>query len=246
MPDNQTQIPAPRVPIVEEATLPSREWFRFFNAVYEFLGLSRGIIPETSGGTGNITYEAGDILYASAANTLSRLPVPGEAAYLGTDDTNMPQWIKVAYGEFENTTTQTAPAGTPAAITFNNTTYNRGMSVSGSKITVTNTGLYTITFSLQLSNPNTTSDDDAIVWLKVNNSDIANTASHITVVKSHAGVAGSAILTVNFFQRLNANDYFELWGLSVLGHIELKTYPAGTSPAYPVSPAAILTVSQVI
>ena len=246
MPDNQTQIPAPRVPIVEEATLPSREWFRFFNAIYVFLGLSRGVIPETSGGTGNTTYVAGDILYASAADTLSRLPVPGEAAYLGTSTTNMPQWVKVAYGEFENTNTQAAPANTPTAITFTDTTYNRRVSVNGSKVTVANTGLYTITFSLQLSNSDTSADDDAIIWLKVNNSDVANTASHITVIKSHGGVPGSAVLTVNFFQALNANDYFELWGLSVLGHIELKTYAAGTSPAYPVSPAAILTVAQVI
>ena len=36
---NITQIPAPRVPVVDPATgLMSREWFRFLNAVYEQLG----------------------------------------------------------------------------------------------------------------------------------------------------------------------------------------------------------------
>ena len=40
---NSTQIPAPRVPIVEaETRLMSREWFRFFNAVYEQLGGGAG------------------------------------------------------------------------------------------------------------------------------------------------------------------------------------------------------------
>jgi hypothetical protein len=40
---NVTQITAPRVPIVDPATgLVSREWFRFFNAVYEQLGGGEG------------------------------------------------------------------------------------------------------------------------------------------------------------------------------------------------------------
>lgn len=246
MPNNETQIPAPRVPISEQNNIPTREWFRFFNAIYVFLGLSRGIIPETSGGTGNITYATGDLLYASAPDTLSRLPVPGQACYLGTDATNMPQWVAVAYGAFYNTTTQTAPASVPTAITFNGTDHSRGVTVSGSQVTVANTGLYNITFSLQLSNPSTSNDDDAIVWLRVNGNNLANTATQLTVVKSHGGVPGSGVMTVNFFHDLTAGDYFEIYGMSVLGNLELKTYPAGTSPAYPAAPAAILTVSQII
>jgi hypothetical protein len=40
---NSTQIPAPRVPIVDTNTgLMSREWFRFLNAVYEQLGGGEG------------------------------------------------------------------------------------------------------------------------------------------------------------------------------------------------------------
>ena len=40
---NSTQIPAPRVPVVEpDSRLMAREWFRFFNAVYEQLGGGAG------------------------------------------------------------------------------------------------------------------------------------------------------------------------------------------------------------
>ena len=47
---NVTQIPAPRVPIVDPSTgLMSRECFRFFNAVYEQLGGGEG------GATGTFT-----------------------------------------------------------------------------------------------------------------------------------------------------------------------------------------------
>ena len=43
MTNNITQITAPRVPIVDPKTgLVSREWFRFFNAVYEQLGGGAG------------------------------------------------------------------------------------------------------------------------------------------------------------------------------------------------------------
>lgn len=245
MPNNDTQIPAPRVPISEQNNIPTREWFRFFNAIYEFLGLRNGIIPETSGGTGNITYDTGDLLYASAPNTLSRLPVPGTPSYLGTDATNMPQWIPVAYGSFTNTTTQTAAANTPTGVTFNNTDYSRSVSINGSKVTLAKTGLYSITFSLQLSNA-AAADDDAIVWLKVNGNNIANTASYVTVNKAHGGDPGSALMTVNLFYQFTAGDYFEIYGMTVLGNISLKTYAASTSPAYPASPAAILTVSQII
>ena len=40
---NITQIPAPRVPLINPDTgLMSREWFRFFNALYEQLGGGAG------------------------------------------------------------------------------------------------------------------------------------------------------------------------------------------------------------
>ena len=49
-----TQIPAPRVPLIDERTgLITREWFRFFNNIYVLTGGStEGVIPVSSGGTG--------------------------------------------------------------------------------------------------------------------------------------------------------------------------------------------------
>ena len=45
---NPTQIPAPRVPVVDPATgLMSREWFRFLNNVYEQLGAGTGAASGT-------------------------------------------------------------------------------------------------------------------------------------------------------------------------------------------------------
>lgn len=92
---NETQLPASRVPVTESDATPTRAWFRFFSSLYNFVGLGNGVVPPTSGGTGNVTYAAGDILYAPTANTLARLPAPSVAipSYLGTQTTNIPQWL---------------------------------------------------------------------------------------------------------------------------------------------------------
>ena len=53
MPSNITQIPAPRVPFMDERTgTISREWFRFLNNIYTICGDGTGIIDPANGGTG--------------------------------------------------------------------------------------------------------------------------------------------------------------------------------------------------
>lgn len=52
---NITQIPAPRVPFIDERTgTISREWFRFLNNVYTIIGgENQGVIAPENGGTGS-------------------------------------------------------------------------------------------------------------------------------------------------------------------------------------------------
>lgn len=56
-----------------------------------------GTLPETNGGTGQATFTAGDILYASAANTLSKLAKSTTTthALLNTGASNIPAWGQV-------------------------------------------------------------------------------------------------------------------------------------------------------
>jgi len=50
---NLTQVPAPRVPLVDERTgLVSTEWFRFFNGLYAIVGENQNTIQPVNGGTG--------------------------------------------------------------------------------------------------------------------------------------------------------------------------------------------------
>ena len=48
-----SQIPAPRVPLVDlQTNTVSREWFMWFNSVYSFVGAGTGILGVANGGTG--------------------------------------------------------------------------------------------------------------------------------------------------------------------------------------------------
>ena len=67
-------------------------------------------IGATKGGTGQSTYAAGDILYASATNTLSKLAKPASAAYLKMASDGTPSWD--ALGLDDITATGTVTTGT--------------------------------------------------------------------------------------------------------------------------------------
>ena len=72
MPDpiNITQIPAPRVELIDPRTgLMSREWFRFFNNIYTIVGADLGIIQIPNGGTGLSDYPTnGQLLIGDTLN----------------------------------------------------------------------------------------------------------------------------------------------------------------------------------
>ena len=71
MPDpiNITQIPAPRVELIDPRTgLMSREWFRFFNNLYSIVGANLGIVQIPNGGTGLSSYPLnGQLLIGNTA-----------------------------------------------------------------------------------------------------------------------------------------------------------------------------------
>jgi len=206
-----------------------------------------GVLNETHGGTNQSSYATGDTLYASSANTLSKLSKPSATAMLTMNSSGSPTWKVPKYGAFHDTTaSQTAAANTPTVITYNATDYSNGISIGTppSRVVVDTAGLYNIQFSIQLTNSNV-SIDDVAVWLRVNGNDVANTASWVAVPGKHAGIDGSLILALNIFYQFAANDYFELVWMTVNGTTSITTIPAsGVAPVHPASPGVILTVSD--
>jgi hypothetical protein len=68
---NITQIPAPRVAIVDAKTgLISVQWFRYFNNINTIVGGGSGVVSPDSGGTGtNVVPLSGQILIGNASGT---------------------------------------------------------------------------------------------------------------------------------------------------------------------------------
>lgn len=159
---------------------------------------------------------------------------------LGT--TNVSHSAGVAISEVQGTGSPT----TIGTVLFNNTDYSNGVSASAdySKVIFDNAGLYNIQLSVQLLNF-TTSEDNVTLWFRKNGTDIAASASIEQVNSKHGSSPGATILALNFFVDVAANDYVQLAWASDTGNSVIATYPAGTSPVHPVSPALIFTTQFV-
>lgn len=139
-----------------------------------------------------------------------------------------------------------ASSSTVGTVLFNNTDYSNGVTASSdySKIQFAIAGIYNLQFSGQLLNF-TTTDDNVTIWLRKNGTDVSASAGIVSVPSKHGSTAGAVIAGWNYFIDLNVNDYVQLCWATDSGNSVVATYPAGTSPTHPVSPALIFTAQFV-
>lgn len=151
-----------------------------------------------------------------------------------------------AYGAWSDGTDQTGSISAGTVITFNTTDISDGITlVSGSQITVPNTGKYNLQFSAQFKNT-TNAQEDATVWLRINGVDLANSATQYTVpARKSAGIFGYSVSSLTFLLDLNANDYVQIAWLPTSTSVTLEHLPASVSPAYPAIPSIIAVMVQV-
>ena len=137
MPDpiNITQIPAPRVELIDPRTgLMSREWFRFFNNIYTIVGANLGIVQIPNGGTGLSSYPTdGQLLIGNTVG--KKYDLNTLTAGTGIGVTNGAGTISVA-----NTGVLSNVAG--AGISVSSATGN---------VTVANTGVLSVTAGTGIS-----------------------------------------------------------------------------------------------
>lgn len=157
------------------------------------------------------------------------------------------KFLNVPYGEFQDSTDQTAANTTTAyAVAFNTTDFSNGITLSNtSRLNVSQDGIYNIQFSIQFKN--TTNDgQDADVWFRKSGTNIDNSNSrfHLPPRKS-SGDPSHLIAAMNFFVEMSSGDYVEImWRPSNVG-VSLEHYGTSTSPTRPAVPSVIATVSFV-
>lgn len=156
------------------------------------------------------------------------------------------KYLNTPHGAFSNTGTQAiTAANTPYIVVLNTTDYSLGMTLATNKITVDQTGVYNVQFSLQFENTNI-AIADTWVWLRKNGVDVAGTASQWSIHGTHAGSNGYTLGSCNFFVQLAAKDYLELVVAAGDTGINIEAYSSSTSPfTRPAIPSSVVTVSFV-
>ena len=150
--------------------------------------------------------------------------------------------IKKSYGSFYDTTSQTASlADTIYAVNHNTTDLSNGVSiVSGSRITISETGTYTIISTHQYVH-STGGVVTITGWLRKNGVDVSNSGTDLRL----KGNGDKDLYAINYFVEAEVGDYYELmWSANGTDTFIVAT-PARTGPIRPAVPSVITTVNKV-
>ena len=150
--------------------------------------------------------------------------------------------IKKSYGSFFDTTSQTASlADTIYAVNHNTTDLSNGVSiVSGSRITISETGTYTIISTHQYvhSRGGTVTITG---WLRKNGNDVSYSGTDLRL----KGNGDKDLYAINYFVEAEAGDYYELMWSADDTDTYIVATPARTGPVRPAVPSVITTVNKV-
>lgn len=144
-----------------------------------------------------------------------------------------------SFGAFAKTDNATlAATNTATAITLNTTISSNGVSLSGTQVQVSQSGLYSFSVSFQLSSTNS-SVKDVYLWFRKNGTDLANT----TIIHSLESGTAKSVQSRTLNVSMNAGDYIELYWASPNTGVSLSAIAA--TAFSPAAPSVILNVNQV-
>jgi hypothetical protein len=229
-PVNITNITPPRVQLADPNTgLVSREWFRFFQSLFQLTG----------SGQNDFTLQDLQIGPDSDAASLAAV-LQTEIQNLSVSPPYTPQLVRHRYGSFYDTTTQTAAAiNTAYAMTFNTVDLSVGVTrgTPTSRIYVDTLNVYNVQFSAQVDK---TAGGVGLVWvwLRKNGVNVPDSAGQIRIQGNNAEI----LAAWNYVIELNAGDYIELmWEVDDTSVILLAD---AASAVHPSVPSVILTVTN--
>lgn len=148
------------------------------------------------------------------------------------------EFRRACYGQFYDTTTQTAAAiNTAYSVSLNTVDISQGVYLSGEQVTVAESGVYNFQLSVQLDKTSG-GVGHFYLWFSKNGTDIPNSASTVRIQGNDAEV----FTALNLFIPMAADDYVEIkWSVDDVS-VEMTAFPA--SAPVPLIPSIILTVSN--
>ena len=159
-------------------------------------------------------------------------------------DTTGGKYINFPYGAFSSDADQTATANTATLMTLNTTDFANGVSISSSKITVENAGIYNLQFSTQFANTNS-NVQDVYIWLRQNGTNITGSTGFVSIPGSHGGTDGHSIVGWNYFLSMAENDYIEIYWSIPNTAVTIQHLAASGTPTKPSTQSVVATLSFV-
>jgi hypothetical protein len=155
------------------------------------------------------------------------------------------RYLRLPYGAFSSGVDQTTTANTATLMTLDTTDFSNDVSISSSKITVANAGIYNLQFSVQLENTDNASQD-VFIWLKQNGVDIVGSTGKVGMpARKGPGDPFHAIYGWNYFVSMTAGQYIEIYWSTTNAAVTIQFYPASASPTKPSTQSVVATLSFV-
>jgi len=156
------------------------------------------------------------------------------------------KFLAFPYGAFSDYTSQSTTANTATLLALSNTDFSNEITLeTGSKITVANSGIYNLQFSVQVQNLDN-APQDVFIWLRQNGTDISGSTGVVGLpARKNPGDPSHDIKGWNYFLSMNAGDYVQIYWSTTNASVTVPTYAASGTPTKPSTASVVATLSFV-
>jgi hypothetical protein len=186
--------------------------------------------------------------YANQLNNVLRLYFNQlDNSFAALLDSGGGSYLRAPYGAFSDFTDQTTTANTATLMALGTTDFSNQVTVTTSKITVQNAGIYNLQFSAQFQNTDNAIQDISI-WLKQNGTDIPGSTGLVSIPARKSASAGEEAHQItgwNYYVSMDASDYIQIYWSTTNAAVTIQTYAASTGPVRPSTASVVATMSFV-